>query len=253
MSVELRMPSITGASDREQLAQIRSYLYQFIPQLEWALNSMVTSGESGTTVNKTYSPIQSSPSYSPTTSNPSVDFNGIKALIIKSADIIDAYYEEINTRLVSNYTALSDFGTYTEQTEKLIRDTASFTEETYTRFAKVEGDIEKIVETNGYIRTGIIVDSLSSEEAPKYGKKEGDLLIGVEVGETNNGVFTRFARFTPNRLSFFDQNGNEVAYISNYKLFIQSAEILYKFKIGGFEDTVTSNGDVVTKWVGGNG
>lgn len=39
--VELRMPSITG-TEREQLAKMRSYLYQLIPQLEWALNHIET-------------------------------------------------------------------------------------------------------------------------------------------------------------------------------------------------------------------
>lgn len=43
MGIEFRMPSITASTDREQLAQIRSYLYQFIPQLQWALNTLESS------------------------------------------------------------------------------------------------------------------------------------------------------------------------------------------------------------------
>lgn len=39
MSAELRLPNISG-TDEEQLAQIRSYLYQLIPQLQWMFQSM---------------------------------------------------------------------------------------------------------------------------------------------------------------------------------------------------------------------
>jgi hypothetical protein len=38
MAIELRLPDIKG-SDREQLKQIRSYLYQLIPELQFAFNS----------------------------------------------------------------------------------------------------------------------------------------------------------------------------------------------------------------------
>jgi hypothetical protein len=45
MAIEFRLPHFTG-SDREQISQIRSYLYQFIPQLQWALNSIETAAPS---------------------------------------------------------------------------------------------------------------------------------------------------------------------------------------------------------------
>lgn len=38
MNTELRLPNITGGSDREQIAQIRSYLYQLVPELQYALD-----------------------------------------------------------------------------------------------------------------------------------------------------------------------------------------------------------------------
>lgn len=244
--MDLRMPNITGATEREQLAQIRSYLYQFVPQLQWALNSLETLPSSGGTVTQVVEKSVATP-----TVNAEPTFNAIKSLIIKSADIVDAYYEEINRRMYSEYTALSDFGTYSEQTEKLVRETAAFTQETYTRLATIEGDINEVRKSEGYIQTGIIVDSLSAEEAIKYGKKEGEALVGVEVGETRDGVFTKFSRFTPSRLSFYDQNGTEVAFVSNYKLFIRNVEITSSYTIGGYVDTVMPGGGVITKWVGG--
>ena len=64
-------------------------------------------------------------------------------------------------------------------------------------------------------------------------------------------VFNKYARFISEKLSFYDSNGTEVAYISDKKLFIKMAEITVSLKIGGLMDLVMANGDVVTKWVGG--
>jgi hypothetical protein len=64
-------------------------------------------------------------------------------------------------------------------------------------------------------------------------------------------VFNKYARFSSDRLSFYDENDSEVAYISDYKLYIRNVEITSNFKIGGFIDTVLSDGGIVTKWVGG--
>ena len=35
-----RLPNITGASEKEQLQQIKSYLYQLIDQLNWAFEQL---------------------------------------------------------------------------------------------------------------------------------------------------------------------------------------------------------------------
>ena len=118
MKVDLRMPNING-NDREQLQQIRSYLYQFIPQLQWALDSIDTVSASGNTT-----PAQTGAVQPTTSTNNSFDagvaFGALKPLIIKSAEIVNAYYEEINKRLEGLYVAESDFGVYAEQTSLAI-------------------------------------------------------------------------------------------------------------------------------------
>lgn len=271
MGIELRIPNITGTTEREQLAQIRSYLLQFIPQLQFALNSMDTSAAS----NNVAPQIQSGGGGS---SSPSFDtevaFSKLKPLIIKSADIVQAYYDEINARLEGLYVAESDFGTFMEQTSQDIEATLSKVEQSFSNLQviitdEVEGfkviyqediegvteqitqaskDIEAlkvaVIESDAYIRSG---ELYRVNEVPVY---------GLEIGQRNTvdgkEVFNKYARFTAEKLSFYDQNGSEVAYISDYKLFIRNAEITSSFKIGGFIDTVIlPSGDVVTKWVGG--
>lgn len=267
MGIELRMPNITAQSEREQLAQIRSYLYQFIPQLQWALNNMDTSVESSHVAPQTPR-VSSSQSF-----DTEVAFSTLKPLIIKSADIVEAYYEEINRRLEGLYVAESYFGTFMKQTSQDIEATSTKVDQNFSNLqviisdqiegvkvtyqddidgvnevlSKVNDDIDAlkvaVIETDAYIRSG---ELYRVDEVPVY---------GLEIGQRNtvNGeeVFNKFARFTADRLSFFDQNGSEVAYISDYKLFIRNAEITSSFKIGGFVDTVMANGNVVTKWVGG--
>jgi hypothetical protein len=44
MGIELRYPNITAHTDREQLAQLKSYLYQLVEQLQFALNDQSGGG-----------------------------------------------------------------------------------------------------------------------------------------------------------------------------------------------------------------
>lgn len=328
---ELRLPDIRG-TDKEQLSQIRSFLYQLIPQLQFALNNAGSGGASEYTmevISRTGSAQTNTPSF-----DAAVAFSELKPLIIKSADIVQAYYEKINKRLDGVYVAESDFGVYVEQTRQdisansteikqnfentqviiraerdelneLIDDTneridgsdldiVRLTEalETANRhIGSVEGDclasrgelydniqtvsesvaavdklriaaenalqdsidniyvavseIEaKIIGVMGYIKSGILY--YTSAGIPVYGVE-----IGQHIDVNGEEVFNKFARFTSEKLSFFDQNGIEVAYISDKKLYIGQAEITISLKVGGFTDYVMPNGDVVTKWEGG--
>ena len=40
MSVNIRFPNITALTEKEQIAQIRSYLHQLVEQLNWALPNL---------------------------------------------------------------------------------------------------------------------------------------------------------------------------------------------------------------------
>jgi hypothetical protein len=244
MSIELRLPNITGATEREQLAQVKSYLYQLVEQLQFALTTVESSSANAYVAQK---PTTSS---SAVPEDPVATFASIKSLIIKSADIVNAYYDEINTRLEGLYVAESDFGTYVEQTSQTIEQTSTGIEQAFTNIQQIFTDIKNLnftlAKSNGYIRQGEL-----------YKDDKGLPVYGIEIGQSNEldgeEKFKKYARFTADRLSFYDQNDDEVAYISDYKLYIRNVEITISFKIGGFVDEVQGNGDVVEKWVGGNG
>ena len=134
MGIELRMPSISG-NEREQLVQIRSYLYQLIPQLQWALNNVNATGVSNEAVNliaqRIGSAAVSGSGSGGSPINAEITFAKLKPLIIKSADIVQAYYEEINKKLEGVYVAESDFGTFMEQTKQEIKATSTYTEQKF--------------------------------------------------------------------------------------------------------------------------
>lgn len=243
MGIELRMPSITG-TEREQLSQIRSYLYQFIPQLEWALNHI----DSSAITNKVEPQAPKGTTHQTSSIDAEVAFNALKPLIIKSADIVQAYYDKISTRLEGSYVAESDFGTFVEQTEQEISQSSTDIEQLFTDLQQIITDIENLdftlAEVNAHIKSGLL-----------YYDGEGIPVYGLEIGQKNTidgeEVFNKFARFTSDRLSFYDQNDSEVAYVSDYKLYIRNVEIKGNFQEGGYKDFIDSNGGIVTKWVGG--
>ena len=360
MGIEIRLPQITGATEREQLQQLKSYIYQLREQLQWAFDNISTTGGAG---NGVYDLEKIPVSYSHPTGVSSKDaeatFGSIKALIIKSADIVEAYYEEINKKLEGLYVAQSDFDIYSENTLQQIEEnslgiTRSFEntqiiirDTVYAAMAEASAEIKaakgefsdeikdakdaldgKINDANGRIdencsavenlgvsldgakqrldsaegeikdakdelRSAIqtVTDSLSDTDKMLKSTKEqlkgsiddlefiitglreiivgvtayiksgllyytdaGIPVYGIEIGqevETNGEkVFNKFSRFTSEKLSFYDNNGNEVAYISDKKLYIGQAEINISLQVGGLIDLVMANGDVVTKWLG---
>ena len=243
--IDIRLPNINAHTEREQLSQVKSYLYQFAEQIQFAFNSIETSAPSVQTQTPTVMVSGGSSSV-----DAQATFNAVKGLIIKSADIINSYCDAIETRLSGVYVAESDFGSYAELTEQNVSATSKEIELLYKNIQTILTDIESleyaIIEANAHIRSGIL-----------YYNEGGIPVYGLEVGQKNTidgvEVFNKYARFTADRLSFYDKNDSEVAYISDYKLYIRNVEITYRFRIGGLEDTVMPSGDVVTRWVGGNG
>ena len=430
--MDFRLPNIHG-SDKEQLAQMKSYLYQLVGDLQWALDN-VSAGSQSVVVQTRSGAVVPSASHS---TDIETTFGALKPLIIKSADIVKAYYEEIDSllNLEGSYVADSDFGKFVQNTKLQLSATSDNITQNYTniqtittnlgtvttnlgtvtntvttlggevstisgnvsslgdtvttmdgkitttnerideanqgiqgvrdgvagvnnlvgatkeqlegnlniledelgkldsalqstkddlegqiggakdelrgelqdvedttnsriddtngRIDGVNGDLEKletsidgkiklvddkanetdkllqaakeelkgsldnldvyakelgtiILETTAYIKTGLLYNTDAG--IPVYGLEVGQ---EVEDGVTGDAVFRKYARFTSEKLSFYDSNNNEVAYISDKKLYIGQAEITVSFQIGKLMDLVMSNGDVVTKWVGG--
>ena len=238
MSFDIRYPSITSPTEKGQLEQIRAYLFQLADQLKFALNSL--DGD----VTKVLQQGNQPEKKNTTEEEALATFGSVKSLIIKSADIIDAYYEEFTKRLEGYYVAQSDFGMYVESTVQTITEDSKSVEALFESIQKIITDIGNIesslIEVNARIKSGLLY--YDDNEVPIYGIEVGQLneIDGVEV-------FNKYARFTSDRLSFYDKNDTEVAYISDYKLFITHLQVTGTLTLGRFEFD-TSNG-LAIKWV----
>ena len=170
-------------------------------------------------------------------------------MIIKSADIVTAYYAAITNLIDKNnlYVAESDFGTFKEETNHALYADGTGITQQISSIQTIFDDSGNIVESlacDGSIRAGLIYDD------------DGNTMVGIELRQKNvdkngNVTFTQFARFTANKLSFYDANGNEAAYISDRRLYIKEAHITYQLTMGHFVDIVQADGSIVTKYVKG--
>lgn len=253
----IRYPNISG-NEAAQLLQVKNYLYQLVDQLNYALGEVESTASTVA--------VKAASSKTPTEKEAQDNFNSIKALIIKSADIVNSYYEEINHRLEGVYVAEATFpegsAAYIEKTRQDITANSQSIELAFTNIQQVLSDIESINDTlrvvNAYIKPGLL--DYDDDGIPIYG-----LEIGQKTEIDGEEVYNKYARFTSSKLSFFDSNDNEVAYVSDRRLYITQVEVTGSFSIGkindtvensvkyrtftGFMDIVRDDGSVVTKWV----
>ena len=238
--INIRLPNITANTEQGQLLQVKSYLHQLVQELNWALTSIETG--SNTQVAK-----KDASGKAVTKEEMATTFNELKSLIIKSSATVTAYSEAAEERYRSMYVAQSDFGTYKEEASQTITKNSKSIESFYEDVQEIITDLEtlehSLIEVNANIKSGLL-----------YYDDSGVPMYGVEVGQRTSidgvEVFDKFARFTSDRLSFYDRNDNEVAYISDYKLYITHVEIRGSLKEGGYKDIIAADGGIVTKWVG---
>lgn len=239
MGFDFRYPNITGTTPSEQMTQTRNFLHQLVDQLQWAFNNISTLPS-----NVVSSTPQSLTSTEKESVSPQATFDSIKYLIIKSAEIVEAYSEEINKRFVSEYVASSEFGEYREQATQDIETNSKGIAQFFTNLQQIISDVEnlnfRLLEVDAHINSGLLYE------------KDGIPVYGLEIGQKNKidgvEVFNKYARFTSDRLSFYDQNDSEVAYISDYKLYITRAEVTGSLKLGGF--LIDTSSGLTMKWVG---
>lgn len=236
--IQLRYPVINNGTNAT--AQIQSFLHQLVDDLNYALQNIDSQANEVKVIATT------SATKAAEEKSPKATFGEIKALIIKSADIVESFYDEFTKKLEGSYVAHSDFGTYINETSQTITEMADGLTQQFANLQKIITTIgeEQLINVHATIKSGV-VDEVDG--VPIYG-----IYVGQETEDENGKKFKSFARFTSNRLSFYDSNENEVAYISDRRLYITNAEITGSLTLGGFVDTVIPGKGVVTRWVGGD-
>lgn len=125
MSIDIRLPSITATTDTEKLAQLQSYMYQLVEQLNWALNNGIEM-----------------PSVK-TSSGETIDASTIKSVVMNSAEIINVYYDAIVRRIGTSYASNSEFQEFKSCTTE---DINNISDAIYDIKTRIEGI------TNEYLR-----------------------------------------------------------------------------------------------------
>lgn len=257
MTIDIRMPNITATSEAGQLLQIKSYLYQFSEQLNWALNTLESNGGiSVVNQSKGGSGSSGSSAFDSDTSsssdeNKEASFTELKNLMIKSADVVNVYYEKINEKLKGQYIAQSDFGTYYKEASVDIEETCDGLVKKYSNVEGILNDLgEKIaeLETDANIKTGLL-------KYEQIGEQDGIPIYGMQVGQTTKNeegeeVFNRLAQYSTLGVELYDSKNTTKpsSYLHKDEMMTTNAIIKGKMELGGYRAD-TSNG-VAWKWVG---
>lgn len=252
--IDIRLPNITATDEAGQIAQMRSYLYQFAEQLQWALNTI----EGGTGSEQIVLKNSAGEVVEMTDDKKAYDtFNSIKDLIIKSADVVEAYAEKIDSllNLKGKYVAQSDFGTYKEETETKWSATPKYVEGKFVVTETSEGDTvekeydiddleSKIRGQEGSIRVGTVTTTLEDDEST----------TGIEIGsfdQLDDVEEKRYATFSAAGVELYDgsKDSAPMVTISKSKITIRSAEFDEFVRLGKYR--VDLNNGIAFKWVGG--
>ena len=141
MGVDLRLPNITAETPEGQITQLRSYMYQLVGQLNWALDSIAN----GTLIDETPSEAEfatkSEEAKEPNTQEAQENFNQIKALILKNADILEHYEEEMQTHFDGRYIADSEYGTFKQTTQATLSANSQDITQLYTNTQEIETNV----------------------------------------------------------------------------------------------------------------
>lgn len=255
----ISQPPILNGSERQQLVQIRQYLYQMSRDLNLALNNLTTENfAAGFTAKNVQDGGENKDQLGQEAKK---QFSTLKSLIIKTADTVRAEIDRIETNLSSTYVAQSDFGTFTESINTQLKGTAEKLEQNIEYSATLEDNLQSVsddfdryvIETGGYIKQGII------------GYDGAVPIIGIAIGQdikvtgtdTKNGkeyeiidTSSNMSVWTPSKLAFY-VNGMEAAYVSNGAFYVAEIYVLLRLFLGQQKWQISVDRGLTIKWIGG--
>lgn len=223
------LPQITENSPvEEQLRQIKSFLYRQAENLNYNLK-----GSDIVSIWKQTAEALSVSSNDEVEEMRRDEFKALRSLIIKSATSIIKNEDTFSANLSGNYTAESDYGTFSEEGSIYINGNPYTIGQVYKYQAQIvaqtagmASDVKEVVtyktDMEGFIRTGVL-------------KKEGsNPVFGMEIGYNKNEYIvdgTKYTnsnpakiRITPDRIGLW-QNNFEAAYIQNKAIHFPAAHI----------------------------
>lgn len=188
------MPPILQGTAEQQLAAMRNYLVRLAEELQDGLDDETIS-------EAVHRAVLSSSAGATGEARKEINENAqnLRQLIIKTADSIYSYVDEISQNLSSVYVAQSEFGTYQETVNTAIQQTARQTVESYDFQSQIDAVNSRADSTDrfvtairGEIRRGLITDPVSGETQMGIAISENLTFTG-ETEEENGLTYYRLA------------------------------------------------------------
>jgi hypothetical protein len=222
----LDLPTINGSGTTEQqLSEIRSYIYKNNEQINSALSNL--------TIDKiweqTASAVSSANQSEDETPKILKQYQRIRDLIIKTADVVAQSDEKMKMAFNGSYLAKSQFGEYFKQTKVEIEGTPVGINELYNYSTKLETGLETYkLDYECYIKRGLLTDATNPIYGIELGVLEDTIILYDEHGEPVNHNLESNKHFktriTPDKWSFY-QGNTEVAYIDANAIHFPAAQI----------------------------
>ena len=254
--IKVETPPALRGQPETQIKEISSYLFRLSEMLNVALNNL--------NQNNFSSAVDVSSSKTAQVQGQGIDFvtsyNELRGLISNTAQIVNVEIKKLQTELEQQYVAVSDdWGTFQENISSTIEATAESVVQSYNYDSELQSLHEQAsgfsaykISTEGYIRQGFV--ERDENNIPIVGiaigqglKSTAVTVNGIEYQQIDSTASCAF--YTATKVSF-RINGQEVAYVSNRKLYIGDVEITGSVVLGSKWSISTNNG-LTIKWIGG--
>ena len=225
-------PPILNGDEKQQLTQLQRYLGAMSDKLNHALMT-ITIEQMAPETRQVITEAEEKATQ---------QAQGLKALIVKTAEIVRHEMEEIRVTLQDNYEALSSqFGTLETNLTNELALTAAGVQQNFSYIETIQENEEGyntfINKYQSHIYVGVI----------GYNQDTGAPITGISIGEdvtSANGTLNvdkQMATFTAEKLSFF-QNGIEVAFFAKNVFYIANGEVTRSMKMGNHTWKVLTGG-----------
>ena len=249
MAFTISPPNITATNPEAKIRQMQDWLYQLTEQLNICQNNIEYESLNDDAKNLIGKEVAKR-----IESGMTGQFEEVKSIIVKTADIARAEYDKLSTELHSDYVAQSEFGNYRESAQAQIEANALGITQNYNRTTELETNVNNVdasfttykQQTSAYIKTGYLYDEVvDGVSVPRYGLAIGESITSVDAD--GNEIYykeNQCATIIAGELAFW-QNGTKIAYFNGQKLVVTSS-----IQIGDW--LITNRNGLSVKYVGGD-
>lgn len=219
MPMYLSTPPAIMGNEKEQLNQLRSYVFQTVEALNIGMKDMSAEG----VLEEINGAVTAEGNEDEEDKSVLATHNNIRSLIIKTADYAIKNSEEFKKILKSEYSASSDFGELAEKLENEITANAEGINQLFRYTSGIRSEFGDFSTTSEqYIKTGLLY--YDDAGAPVFGVGVGNLSTKIDAnGKTVLDKQNLLTTTTAEEIAFWN-GGQKIAYINANKMYFPSGQ-----------------------------